>query len=159
MARNGHGKKQDVSLLTAITGTDADEVLVGSNRDDQPPDVIDGGAGNDIIDGLQGADTLFGGDGVDTYKLTSWASSNISTGTDTVSGFEKYDFSNIRHYSDADLLVAVTRALNFGDLTITPIVGGEHVHAEVVAGNGTWDINYDVLGSAPLTETDFIFAA
>jgi Ca2+-binding RTX toxin-like protein len=144
-----------IRLELAITGTGADEVLNGRN---DSIDTIDGGGGNDIIDGLQGADILEGGAGTDTYKLTSWASSNVTYGVDTVSGFEKYDFSNIQHYSDADMLVAVSRALDFGDLTITPIAGGEHVHAEVVAGNGTWDVDLDVLGSAPLTEADFIFA-
>jgi len=164
MARNGHGKKQDVSLLTAITGTDADEVLVGSNRDDQPPDVLDGAGGSDMFFSFQGADILTGGTGADTFVF-DWFFSNAIYGQDTITDFsaaegDKIDFSPITtHYSEADLLAAVVRALDFGDLTITPIAGGEHVHAEVVAGDATWDVDLDVLGTAPLAADDFIFAA
>jgi Ca2+-binding RTX toxin-like protein len=152
-----------IKLELAITGTDADEVLTGSNDDTNGNDVLDGGGGNDTFYSFQGADILTGGAGADTFVF-DWSYSNAIYGQDTITDFsaaegDKINFSPITtHYSEADLLAAITRAFDFSDLTITPIAGGEHVHGEVVADNGTWDVDLDVLGSAPLTETDFIFA-
>ena len=47
--------------MATISGTDADETLVGSNK----ADVIDGGAGDDIINSGNGDDVVAGGEGDD----------------------------------------------------------------------------------------------
>ncbi|MBN7775103.1 VWA domain-containing protein [Nitratireductor aquimarinus] len=69
---------------STITGTDADEVLVGNDSgstlrgmggDDSlvggdAADLLDGGEGDDLLIGGDGADVLIGGEGQNTYDLT-----------------------------------------------------------------------------------------
>lgn len=149
--------KHDISIALAIDGTDDSEILNGRNDED---DVINGGGGNDTIDGLQGVDMLTGGAGADTFHLY-WFSSNVTYGVDTITDFEAADFIDLQtittHYSEADLLVATTRALDFGDVTLEPIAGGNILHVEVVAGDPTWDVTMVILGETP-TEAQFVFA-
>ena len=154
MARKSN--KDDVSVTFAVAGTDDDDVLNGRNDAD---DVLDGGAGNDYLDSFGGADTLIGGSGADTFKVHSWASSNLSAGVDTIMDFEasdKIDLTNLRHYSEADVLVATSRPVEWGDITLIPIAGGNHMHVEVVAGDSRWDVDMDILGETPTVDS-FIF--
>jgi hypothetical protein len=153
--------KHVIAPSLAIAGTDGNDTIIGSNRDDQPGDVLDGGAGNDYLDGLQGADTLIGGSGADTFKVHSWASSNVSTGVDTITDFESadvIDLTNLQHYSQADMAGAVSRAVNFGDVSLEPIAGGNILRVEVVAGDDRWNVTMNILGETP-TEENFLFAA
>lgn len=122
---------------------------------------ISGDDGDNFIQSFQGADIMTGGAGADTFQIHSWASSNAGAdfGEDTITDFEaidKIDVANIRHYSEANVLVATSRELAFSDITFTPIAGGNHMHIEVVAGDNRWDVDMDILGVMP-TEDQFIF--
>lgn len=144
--------KHDISLALVVT-PDSDGNLIGRNDED---DTLIGDANNNILDGFQGADTLTGGTGADTFKVHSWASSNVTYGIDTVTDFniaegDKLDFSNITHYSDADMAVAVSRDLLWSDFTYDPIT--HNLHVEVVAGDPRWDIDMVILGDAPTPES------
>jgi hypothetical protein len=125
------------------------------------PDTLDGGLGDDYIESFQGADILTGGAGADTFHFTSWASSNVSTGVDTITDFESadvIDLTNLQHYSQADMAGAVSRAVNFGDVSLEPIAGGNILRVEVVAGDDRWNVTMNILGETP-TEENFLFAA
>jgi len=148
--------KASASLAVA---TDGDDILIGSNREDQPGDVLDGGAGNDYLDAFQGADTLTGGSGADTFKLHSWASSNVTYGVDTITDFsvaegDVIDLSNISYYSGVDHMDV--RDIMFADVELTPIAGGNELHVAVWEGDATWDVTMIVLGETPV-ESSFIF--
>lgn len=146
--------KHDINLALVIT-PDSDGNLLGRNDED---DTLIGDANDNTLDGLQGVDTLTGGAGADVFKVHSWASSNVTYGVDTITDFEAadtIDLSNVTHYSDADMMVAVSRDLMFSDITLTPIVGGNHMHVEVVAGDARWDVDMDILGATP-TEANFV---
>ncbi len=56
-----------ISGQGTITGTDIDEIIVGSTG----KDIIDAKGGNDIIDGRGGGDIINGGTGNDTYIFNS----------------------------------------------------------------------------------------
>jgi Ca2+-binding RTX toxin-like protein len=56
-----------ISGQGTITGTDIDEIIVGSTG----KDIIDAKGGNDIIDGRGGGDVINGGTGNDTYIFNS----------------------------------------------------------------------------------------
>jgi hemolysin type calcium-binding protein len=132
--------KHDISLSLAISGTD----------------------GDDYLQSFQGADTLTGGAGADTFQIHSWASSNAGAdfGQDTITDFEAIDFidiANLTHLSDVDILLAVYRPVEWGDITFTPIEGGNHMHIEIVAGETRWAVDMDILGATPI-EANFIFA-
>lgn len=138
--------------------TDGDDFLHGSNKV-LTPDTLDGGAGNDTLKSYQGADTLIGGDGSDTF-LFDWYDSNTGAdfGVDTIADFTSEDFISFqyaRHYSAADMAVAVSRAVNADDVTLTPTADGTHVHVEVVAGDPTWDIDIDVVGVVTMDQIIF----
>lgn len=79
-----------------LTGSDFDDVLIGSNN---AANVLDGGDGNDILEGLTGADVLIGGAGLDhasygasasrvTVKLDEQLSSAGAAAGDTYDGIE-----------------------------------------------------------------------
>lgn len=85
-----------VSNFENLTGSAFGDTLTGSTA----ANVINGGDGNDVIEGGAGNDTLVGGNGIDTVSFTNAASATtfnlattsgqntVSSGTDTVSGFE-----------------------------------------------------------------------
>ena len=142
--------KHDVSVTLAVAGTDGDDILIGSNDDTTGADTLNSGAGNDYLDGLQGADILTGGSGADTFKIHSWASSNLSTGVDTITDFEavdKIDLSNISVYSGADHMDV--QAVDFSDITFEAITGGNILRVAVWEGDATWDVELVVLGETP----------
>jgi len=161
-----HGKIK-ASLELAI-GTDGDDVLIGSNRDDQSGDVLDGGAGNDTFMTFQGADTIIGGSGADTWHFQSWADSNANhpydLGVDywgdfSVADGDKISFTAVKHYYDSngDGEVDATRALTMDDITFTDVGDDVQMDVSVWEGDNTWDITA-LLGETP-TEANIIFAA
>ena len=152
-----------VRLQLKLIGTDGNDTLIGSNREDQPGDILEGGAGNDLLDAFQGADTMVGGSGADTFTIHSWASSNITYGVDTINDFsvsdgDQIDLSNIKIYSDADSdgVVETSRAVTFPDIELTPIPGGNNVRIAVWPGDDRWDVNIKCLGDTPVPAS-FIF--
>jgi len=156
-------RKVKASALAAVA-TDGADFLHGSNKL-LSPDVLDGGLGDDMLKSYIGDDALIGGAGADTF-IFDWYDSNAGAdfGVDRIEDFnaaegDKIDLSHATHYSEADMAVAVSRAVNASDVTLTPEAGsGTHIHVEVVAGDPTWDIDIvDVLGTVTLA--DFIFAA
>jgi len=91
-----------------IVGDRASQYIVLGPGDD----VLDGGAGDDTIGSLAGNDTFIGGDGVDTalfnsafnhYSITYDEAADTYTvvdtigsdGTDTVTGFEHFQFADV----------------------------------------------------------------
>lgn len=148
------------ALVQAAIVPDANGVLVGSN-DATTPDVLVGDDGHNILDGLQGEDILTGGAGSDTFKVHSWASSNVGVpgiGRDTITDFEasdKIDLANIRFYSGVDHMEV--RSLSFADITFEAIAGGNIIRAPVWEGDTRWDVEMVVLGETP-TADNFIFA-
>lgn len=107
-----------------VEGGTGDDVILGGTGDDSIEgeaghdqlfgdagnDTIDGGAGNDLIAGETGDDSLTGGAGNDTFVFGS------SSGSDTIT-----DFSVGNDLIDLRLL---PNALQFDDLTITDVAGG-----------------------------------
>ncbi|HMD82454.1 MAG TPA: hypothetical protein VKE92_14155 [Anaerolineales bacterium] len=122
---------------------------------------VSGDDGDNFLQSFQGADSLTGGAGADTFQIHSWASSHIGIdyGTDTINDFEvidKIDVVNLTHLSEADILSAIYRPVEWDDITFTPIAGGNHMHIEIVGGNSGWDVDMDILGVTPV-ESQFIF--
>lgn len=162
---NQRGKRmaRKLKITSAlVAGTSGDDFIHGSNKA-LTPDTINAGAGDDTIKTYQGADTVSGGSGADKF-IVDWPDSNAGAdfGVDRYTDFktsegDNIDLSYVSHYSDADMAVAVSRKVNFGDVTLTPIAGGTHVHVEVVAGNPTWDIDIDVMSDEPLAAASFVF--
>lgn len=77
----------------AIRGGEGNDVLLGGIGNDtiygnENDDLIYGDEGNDIIAGGEGADKINGGAGADQYVYDVTAHSNISTGLDSVAGFD-----------------------------------------------------------------------
>jgi Ca2+-binding RTX toxin-like protein len=66
-----------------ITGTGADEALIGGSGDD----TLDGAGGNDILTGGLGGDTLTGGAGADTFVYSAAADSTLAA-LDLISDFD-----------------------------------------------------------------------
>ena len=67
-----------------MVGSAAADTLIGSDR----ADTIQAGAGDDVITGGRGGDVIFGEAGADTFRYLSAADSNMTTGSDTLFGFE-----------------------------------------------------------------------
>jgi RTX calcium-binding nonapeptide repeat (4 copies) len=153
-----------IRLQLKLIGTDGDDTLIGSNRDDQPGDILEGGAGNDLLDAFQGADTMVGGSGADTFKIHSWASSNITYGEDTITDFsvgegDQIDVANVKRYfdEDGDGVVETSRPVNFSDIELTPIPGGNNIRIPVWPGDTRWDVSLKCLGDTPI-EASYRFA-
>ena len=98
----------------AITGTDADETLNGTNSNDQ----IISGNGNNTINGLAGNDNITLGSGIDTIVFSGWNSA--SNGSDIIATFQsadKYNFStfmstgSIKNLSNNKIIIASTEQL------------------------------------------------
>lgn len=160
----GHKMARKIKVTSAlVAGTPSADFIHGSNKA-LNPDTINAGAGDDTIKTYQGADTVSGGAGADKF-IVDWPDSNAGAdfGVDKFTDFktsegDNIDLSYVSHYSTADMATAVSRKVNFGDVTLTAIAGGTHVHVEVVAGDPTWDIDIDVLSDEPLTSASFVFA-
>jgi len=138
-------------VAQAAVGTDGDDILIGSNREDQPGDVLDGGAGNDYLNPFQGADSLTGGSGSDIFHFDSWAASNVTYGVDTItdfSGTEGDKLSSIKHYN----MDGSVRALDWSDVSFS----GDTMNVSVVEGDNRWDVSVVVLGEVP-TVNDMVF--
>ncbi len=57
-----------------LSGTDADEVLLGGAGND----TLNGGGGNDVLNGGLGDNILTGGDGIDTFRFTDADSGSVN---------------------------------------------------------------------------------
>ncbi|KLN61529.1 hypothetical protein WH96_03890, partial [Kiloniella spongiae] len=89
-----------------ITGTGADEILIGGDGND----ILLGGGGADILIGGEGHDTLTGGAGADTFGFTG---SLDSSNRDTVTDYNLAE-GDVINVSD---LVAFDDAANGGDIS------------------------------------------
>lgn len=89
-----------------LTGNSSDNRLEGGSGNDQ----LDGGAGNDVLIGGGGNDIIIGGSGEDTIILAgafssytvsynavngTYSVSGTATGTDSISGVEYFQFSDV----------------------------------------------------------------
>lgn len=86
-----------------ISGNTASNRLVGNGGSDQlnggdGDDLLEGGAGNDELDGGAGSDTAVFGSAFGSYTVTVTGNtvtlSSASTGTDRVSGVERFQFAD-----------------------------------------------------------------
>lgn len=146
------------AVTPTLAGTAGNDTIVGRNQDlNEPGDVLDGGAGDDVLNPLQGADTLTGGAGSDTFHMDSWAASNELYGVDDITDFEpndKIDVAGIKNYSGPDHMTV--RPVNWGDVTLTPIIGGNLLRIAVWQGDPTWDLVLRVFGATP-TQSNMVF--
>ncbi|MEM8794744.1 MAG: LamG-like jellyroll fold domain-containing protein, partial [Pseudomonadota bacterium] len=128
---NGSALDFDLTGITTtgideIRGTGSADTVIGSDSADNITggggnDVLSGGSGNDTIEGGAGDDTLEGGSGTDTaifngnlgdFDITETTNGFVFTdnrdgspeGTDTVTGFENFEFADGTIVTAADLM-------------------------------------------------------
>lgn len=130
---NDHFDSSSVASTDIVhAGENSDTVLSGAGNDklygEEGNDHLDGGAGNDYLDGGDGGDDLFGGTGNDTLiggagndyldggagndVLSGGAGKDVfvftkSSGTDTITDFDKKDTVQFHGYSEDDVLAAM----------------------------------------------------
>ncbi len=145
---------------STITGTDADEVLVGNDSgstllgmggDDSlvggdAADLLDGGDGDDLLIGGDGADVLIGGEGQNTYDLTDTdgaidtvvldPSALTGMNPDEIIGFSSEDVVDLTEL----VSLSTTSGENVGDFVrLNPGDGKElQVDADGTAGGDDW---------------------
>ncbi|MCV0380334.1 VWA domain-containing protein, partial [Nitratireductor sp.] len=145
---------------STITGTDADEVLVGNDSgstllgmggDDSlvggdAADLLDGGEGDDLLIGGDGADVLIGGEGQNTYDLTDTdgaidtvvldPSALTGMNPDEIIGFSSEDVVDLTEL----VSLSTTSGENVGDFVrLNPGDGKElQVDADGTAGGDDW---------------------
>ncbi len=122
--------------------SDADLITAGSGND-----LLKGDAGNDTLTGGAGNDTIFGGDGNDdiavfsgtfasyTYSYNAsndtFSFANATTGTDSVSGVETFQFSDVTK-SSSQLQTSDTTAPILSNLSPADNATGVAVSANLV---------------------------
>ena len=159
------GMSQDTGAVTVqavnsstITGTNADEVLIGGSGDDTlnggggkdyliggaGNDILNGGAGDDILAGGLGKDTLTGGADADTFVIDPSALTEGSSMADIITDY-KLGEGDVVDLSE--LLGSNVNAGNIGDFVRT-----------VEGGNGAAD-QLQVNQSGSGNDADFVTVA
>lgn len=83
-ASGGHAEGDDLTGIENLTGSAADDTLIGDNV----PNVLRGAGGNDTLHGFLSDDTLYGGPGSDTLYGGDGADRLIGgPGNDTLNGY------------------------------------------------------------------------
>jgi Ca2+-binding RTX toxin-like protein len=141
-----------------ITGTNADEVLIGGSGDDTlnggsgkdyliggaGNDILNGGAGDDILAGGLGKDTLTGGADADTFVIDPSA---LTAGTQMADIITDYKIGEGDVVDLSELLGGNVTADNIGDFVRT-----------VEGGNGAAD-QLQVNQSGSGNDADFVTVA
>jgi uncharacterized protein YegL len=159
------GMSQDTGAVTVkavegntITGTNADEVLIGGSGDDTlnggsgkdyliggaGNDILNGGAGDDILAGGLGKDTLTGGADADTFVIDPSA---LTAGTQMADIITDYKIGEGDVVDLSELLGGNVTADNIGDFVRT-----------VEGGNGAAD-QLQVNQSGSGNDADFVTVA
>jgi Ca2+-binding RTX toxin-like protein len=114
-------------------------------------DTLVGDAGNNVLTGGGGADSLYGNGGTNTFVYTSVADSNLTTGYDSISGFQtgidKIDLSAM-HTDASHLFIATAGTSNSVYIEQTPGVFN-------AVTDGAISVNTTVAGG--LHASDFVF--
>lgn len=126
-------------LYATITGTPGDDVLMGTNFNDEirglgGNDTINGGIGDDILYGDQGADILAGGGGNDSlydgdgddivYGFTGDDQFYVEGGNNTLDGGDGIDTANFSgNLSEYTIVINVD-----GSISVTEIAGSGFVN-------------------------------
>ncbi|WP_113152805.1 DUF5801 repeats-in-toxin domain-containing protein [Nitratireductor sp. OM-1] len=160
---------------STITGTDADEVLVGNDSgstllgmggDDSlvggdAVDLLDGGEGDDLLIGGDGADVLTGGEGQNTYDLTDTdgAIDTVVLDPSALTGMNPDEIIGFSSEDVVDLSELVSLSTTPGDsigdfVRLNPGDGKElQVDADGTAGGDDWVTvaTFDVQPPASIT--------
>jgi Ca2+-binding RTX toxin-like protein len=132
-------------------GTNAADVLVGSDEDDRMfggigPDLLNAGDGDDILEGGFGFDTLEGGAGADTLTGGTGEDQFVATGDDSIVDLIT-DFA-----SGSDTLDLSALSTAFGNLTFDD---GENGVLILDQGNGVFRLQH--VTAVDLDQNDFSF--
>ncbi|GHA11521.1 retention module-containing protein [Oceanisphaera arctica] len=116
------GSGKEASGFT-LSGTDADEVLLGGAGND----TLNGGGGNDVLNGGLGDNILTGGSGIDTFRFTEADAGSVNIIKDFTKGIDILDLKALLVGEESGSISDyLTFSMDNGDtlLQVSPSGGG-----------------------------------